>query len=195
MRIDRHWVIILLIVLISTLSCNKGISQKKNNKIKIWCIRKDKNEILLKIENHDIVSYYIPTEFFIQYKYGHDSLYFDAVSNKKLEGDSFYYYSQFGGSIITGQSIKGLIADSIINKNESIMFNQFIAPSLIEIKPNTYLTKLEKIKLPFNLKNAVVRIYTDSFTLKKYSYDDFTEFERGNSFLITAPIYEVVNPY
>ena len=40
MRIDRNWVIILLIVLISTLSCNKGISQKKKQQDKNMVYKK-----------------------------------------------------------------------------------------------------------------------------------------------------------
>lgn len=185
---------ILLIILILFESCRTGLSQENKIKVKIWCLRKNVNEIIYKIENKGDVSIYLPDNFWIQYFDNHDTLYFESIYKKKYGNRSFYFYNQFGDTYITGEAIDGLKADSL--KNESIDYfdHQFKAPKLIELKPNKYVIKVDKHKKPLNFGKAIFRLYNSDFSLKNYTYSDFIEFEKEKSFLISTRIYEVISP-
>jgi hypothetical protein len=183
-----------LIFPILFVSCNIGLAQENKVKVGIWCLRNGIDRIIFKIENQGTVPIYIPEDFWIQYLEGQDTLYFESISKKKYGEKSSYYYNQFGETYISREVISGLKPDSIINESVSYETNQFVAPKLIELKPNKYIIKKQRLIFPLSLEKAVFTLYNSNFSLKDYTKSDFIEFEKKSSFLFFSKIYEVLNP-
>jgi hypothetical protein len=162
------------------------------SKINVWCLRKDKNKLLIKIENKGIVPIYVPVDFVVDYSYAKHTIYLKSLNNEAFEKSSYYYSRQFGNKIITDEPIRGLIADSIKKTEESLLYNQFRAPRLIKIEPHSHLIRFETAILPFDIRKAVFTIYTSDFTKKDYFESDFLKFEKTNAFFVSTNIYEVV---
>lgn len=166
-----------------------------NVKAKAWCVQSD-TAMYIRMNNVTNHSLFIPKQYLIQYLAASDTLYFESVEKSQFGVRDLYFYSKFSQVLCTYNKIEGLSYDSVETYKSSANYFQFQPPTMCEIKPNSSFKDKISIKLPKTFRYGVFRIYDKNYILDSHkdygdyhSYDNFLQYERGNSFKIIVEIY------